>query len=57
MARFCRIWSGALIALLALVAAFNLVVDPYLVFGMPRIAGFNALKPGAETHERMVKTY
>ena len=57
MARFCRIWLGALIALLALVAAFNLVVDPYLVFGMPRIAGFNALKPGAETHERMVKTY
>ena len=57
MARFCRIWLGALIAMLALVAAFNVIVDPYSVFGMPRIAGFNALKPGAGTHERMVKTY
>ena len=55
--RFCRIWLIALVALMATIGLFNAAVDPYLVFGMPRIAGFNAKKPDASAHVMMAKTY
>lgn len=41
----------------AFVGVFNAVIDPYILFDMPRVAGINALKPSAETHERMMKSY
>ncbi|HME22382.1 MAG TPA: hypothetical protein VKI44_13740 [Acetobacteraceae bacterium] len=39
------------------VGAFNAVVDPYLVTGAPRIAGFNAIKPETGTHTGLAKRY
>ncbi len=41
----------------ALVAGFNMAVDPYLFFGMPRKPGFNQVKPAVDTHERLMKAY
>jgi hypothetical protein len=41
----------------AVIAAINFVIDPYLLFDRPRISGLNAVKPAAETHERMMKSY
>jgi hypothetical protein len=56
-ARFCRLWLLCVLVLVALVGTFNAVVDPYLVIGAPRIAGFNAAKPETETHTLLAKTY
>jgi hypothetical protein len=47
----------ACIVLVPLVAIFNAMVDPYLLFDAPRIAGLNASKPAVETHERLMKAY
>jgi hypothetical protein len=49
----------ALITLLILVLAggFNWLVDPYSVYGSPKIKNFNALKPEEITHARMTKAY
>ena len=55
--RFVLISAATALSTAAVFAAFNVAVDPYLVFGMPRHAGFNALKPSAETHEWMMKAY
>ena len=33
------------------------LVDPYLLFNMPRIRGFNAKKPSVEHQERLMKAY
>jgi len=56
-ARFCRIWGISLLVLVSLIGACNALVDPYLVIGAPRIAGFNAVKPETETHTLLAKTY
>ncbi len=55
--RFCAIWCATVLLLLLAVAAFDIAVDPYDIFAMPRIAGFNARKPDAATHQMMTKTY
>jgi len=55
--RFLQTWLTCLIALGALVVLVNLLVDPYDVFGTPRIAGISALKPTARDHSMMTKTY
>jgi len=55
--RFVLIWCAALLVVLALVAGLNLAVDPYDVFGSPRHAGFNLIKPGAKNHTALAKTY
>ena len=49
----------ALITLLILVLAggFNWLVDPYAVYGSPKIKNFNALKPEETTHARTSKAY
>ena len=39
----------------AVIAAANLVVDPYGVWNMPAIAGFDATKPGERDQELMFK--
>lgn len=56
-ARFCIVWAVALVGILVLVAAFNALMDPYLVIGAPRIAGINLHKEHFTTHHEMVKTY
>lgn len=38
-------------------AAFNYTVDPYLLFDVQRVPGFNELKPSVDTRERMMKAY
>ncbi len=55
--RFIVIWAACLLALAAAVVAVNYVVDPYEVFGSPRIAGINLLKPSAKNHAMLAKTY
>lgn len=55
--RYSLTLCAATLAITGLVAAFNYVVDPYLLFDVKRIAGFNKLKPAAATRERMMKAY
>ena len=55
--RFCLVWFAAVLTLCALVGAVNALVDPYLVTGAPRIAGFNAIKPETGTHTGLAKKY
>lgn len=55
--RFCLLLLVYAIATAAIVAGFNVAVDPYLFFGMPRMAGWNDLKPAAATHEQVMKAY
>lgn len=42
---------------LALVTAFNLLMDPFLVFGSPLIEGINARKPAIVKQQRFAKAY
>ena len=49
---------GATFLLLCLCAAgFNYLVDPYGLFGSPRVTGFNELKPTASERVRVTKPY
>lgn len=54
---FLRSWTVVLLLLLITTAGFNYLVDPYGLFGTPRISGFNEKKPAADTRVRMVKPY
>ena len=55
--RFLWIWLACLLGFAAVVIGVNLLVDPYDVFGTPRIAGISALKPAAKNHAMLAKTY
>jgi hypothetical protein len=44
-------------ALAGAIASFNYAVDPYLLFDVKRVHGFNDLKPSVATRERMMKAY
>jgi hypothetical protein len=57
MQRYLRVWCGLTVALVVLVAATNLIVDPYGLFRLVDSAAFNAIKPKAGAHGRMVKAY
>ena len=57
MARFLAIWLGATLAIAAAVLALNLAMDPYGIFGTPRIAGINRDKVAAVDWPRMAKPY
>ena len=57
MASFLRTWIGTLVVLALLVVGLNLLVDPYDVFGTPRLAHISMLKPGAKNHALLAKTY
>jgi hypothetical protein len=48
---------GAFLVTCLSAATINLVVDPYGLFGTPRISGFNAIKPAASDRVRFVKGY
>lgn len=56
-ARFIVVLLIFLVYCLAGVAAINLLVDPYGIFGVPRAAGFNEKKTNASTQSSMVKAY
>ena len=55
--RYILTWAGALLLALAVTAAINFAVDPFDVFGMPRVAGFNATKPWASEHTYLAKSH
>ena len=47
--------SSLLLAALAAVGAFNVVVDPYSLYNVVSRPGFNAVKPEVTKHSRMAK--
>lgn len=55
--RFCVFWLTGVVTLMAAVAAFDVAIDPWLVFGAPRVIGLNAKKPETETHTRLAKDH
>lgn len=55
--RYCLTLGAAALALAGSIAAFNYAVDPYLLFDVSRVHGFNDLKPSVATRERMMKAY
>lgn len=55
--RFCVSFVVSALGVAGTLAAFNVLVDPYLVFGGPRIAGLNAVKPSVMSRERLMKAY
>lgn len=55
--RFLSWIFAVALGLAALAAALCWAVDPYLVFGQARFAGFNHIKPAVTTHEPMMKAY
>lgn len=55
--RYCLILGAAVVSLAGAIAAFNYTVDPYLLFDVKRVHGFNDLKPSVATRERMMKVY
>ena len=54
---FLRAWMVAVAGCIVLVAGLNLLVDPYDVFGTPRLAGISRSKPSAKNHALLAKTY
>lgn len=52
----CSVAVGTLL-LVFFTCSINVLVDPYAVFGTPRMAGFNELKPYAGDHGRVGKLY
>jgi hypothetical protein len=49
--------SGSLLLSIGLVASFNYVVNPYSIFAVPNITGFNAVKSRADQRGPMVKAH
>ncbi len=54
-ARYLRAWVGSTLALLGAVAVVNLVVDPYGLFRIVDVAGFNQIKSQAGERATMFK--
>lgn len=55
--RYCINLALVSCVIACFVAAINLLVDPYDIFGSKRISGFNALKPAATERIRVFKPY
>jgi len=55
--QFIGRFALSLVALTMLVAAINIVIDPYLLFDAPRITGLNDRKPSAQANDRKMKQY
>jgi len=55
--RFIRYFFGSAGLLLLLTGIFNLVVDPFSMFQLVTVEGFNEQKPEFSKHVRMVKAY
>lgn len=55
--RYLAALVAGTLAVLTFVAAFNIAVDPYAVFGRPRIEFFNARKATAINYTAMSKSY
>jgi hypothetical protein len=55
--RYCLTLGATAVALAGAIAAFNYAVDPYVLFNVNRVTGFNNVKPSVATRERMMKAY
>lgn len=55
--RFLADFAVATLIIAAILGGFNVLMDPYLVFGTPRISAFNAVKPSVDTQEWLMKAY
>lgn len=55
--RYIAWFVATFLALTAITATVNLVVDPYLVFGSPRISGFNQVKTEINDYVRTAKAF
>ena len=55
--QFLRTWIIVFIGSFVFIALFNALIDPYIMLGMPRLQGFNARKPAADTKQRLMKAY
>ena len=53
--RFLFVWLAGTCALMLIVAAINVAVDPFFVFGTPLISGFNKFKPATQGREALAK--
>jgi hypothetical protein len=56
MAAYLKVVAHTALAILLGAAAVNWFVDPFAIYGTPRIDGFNALKPGIFSRARLFKT-
>jgi hypothetical protein len=54
---WCKRTVGTIVVCLTVVGAFNLLIDPFDIYDMPRIKGFNADKTQVATHLRLTKAY
>jgi len=54
---FLRKWLMSLSVLALMVATLNLLVDPYVVFGTPRLPGISLFKPATKNHAMLAKTF
>lgn len=57
MKHYLTLWLATTMALVLVVAAFNVAVDPYGLFRLIDRSGFNSIKPAAATHGAMTKAY
>ena len=55
--RFFWLWAVVFVLVTSSAVLANLLIDPYALFGAPRIAGINDLKPMAGTRVTIVKPY
>jgi hypothetical protein len=55
--RFLWTWVLTCLGFSAAFVFFNVAMDPYLLFEMPRISGLNARKPAVLTEQRLMKAY
>ena len=55
--RYVSLIAGFTILILTLIAGFNFVINPYLIFNSPRIDGVNAIKADISNYVRQAKTY
>ena len=55
--RFLRTCGVTIVATTIIIACLNLFIDPYLVFGSPRLQGLNSRKSGVRTQQHLIKAY
>ncbi|MGR9051148.1 MAG: hypothetical protein ACU84J_00725 [Gammaproteobacteria bacterium] len=55
--KYLYIYAAFVLLMTVLLSAFNYIVDPYLLFGTERIAGFNDKKPASINRTQLFKPY
>lgn len=55
--RYLRLLGTVVACSILLTITLNVVVDPFGIFGVPRVSGFNALKPDLIKHDRAAKAW